>query len=137
MATSTNVPRSRRRVNDLIERVTDLESIYEGTTYIRNPNIESPTYGASISGSSVTMVTSAFNAKYRGSVDTHASTSWWISTDANGQTIVEESRNNTSDLLSHTFSKTLTSGATYFLWVQYHGTNTGDSGSVCVVVYIK
>nr|WP_294508641.1 hypothetical protein [uncultured Bilophila sp.] len=93
---------------------------------VQTPTILSPSASASINPSNVTITTSAF-ACAGGITDTHASTDWRITSDAEGNTVIAEALAST-DLTSHVFaSPGVTRGQTYYLWARHNGTVTGSS----------
>ena len=88
------------------------------------PQITSPSEGAEISPSNVTVTTTAF-AVIGGITDTHASTDWRITSDAAGETVIAEALAS-ADLTSHVFaSPAVTRGQTYYLWARHRGTACG------------
>lgn len=90
---------------------------------INNPMLTSPAAGATVFNS-VTIVTSAFSVP-SGVSDTHASTDWKITSDAEGAYIVMQALNSPNKT-SHTFSNfTFTMGNTYYLWARHNGTTYG------------
>ena len=70
---------------------------------------------------------SQFNSKM---TEDHLSTSWKICSDENGENIIESSLNDTQNLLSFTFnsSKLLVEDSIYYVFIQYHGSYTTNSG---------
>lgn len=100
------------------------------------PQITSPSESAEISPSNVTVTTTAF-AVIGGIADTHASTDWRITSDAEGNTVIAEALAST-DLTSHVFaSPGVTRGQTYYLWARHRGTACGAGAWTKVRVSIK
>ena len=103
---------------------------------VQTPTILSPSASASINPSNVTITTSAF-ACAGGVTDTHASTDWRITSDAEGNTVIAEALAST-DLTSHVFaSPAVTRGQTYYLWARHRGTACGAGEWAKVQVSIK
>ena len=103
---------------------------------VQTPTILSPSASASINPSNVTITTSAF-ACAGGVTDTHASTDWRITSDAEGNTVIAEALAST-DLTSHVFaSPAVTRGQMYCLWARHRGTACGAGEWAKVQVSIK
>ena len=103
---------------------------------VQTPTILSPSASASINPSNVTITTSAF-ACAGGVTDTHASTDWRITSDAAGETVIDEALAST-DLTSHVFaSPAVTRGQTYYLWARQRGAACGAGEWAKVQISIK
>ena len=100
------------------------------------PQITSPSESAEISPNNITVTTTAF-AVIGGVADTHASTDWKITSDAEGATTIAEALAS-ADLTSHVFaSPAVTRGQTYYLWARHNGATTGTGAWAKVQVSIK
>ena len=103
---------------------------------VATPTITSPTANSSVNPTNVTITTSAFSCA-GGVTDTHASTDWRITSDAEGNTVIAEALAST-DLTSHVFAApSVTRGQTYYLWARHRGASCGESSWVKVQVTIK
>jgi hypothetical protein len=91
------------------------------------PTVTSPSDGAADVGEEPTIASSSFSTT--GTSDTHASTDWQIASDSSFNTIVFESLNDTSNLVSLTVPEgNLSTSTTYYIRVRHTGANIGDSG---------
>jgi hypothetical protein len=91
---------------------------------VATPTNVSPTDGETEIGSSETLEASAFEAL--GVSDTHASSDWQLATDAEFNTIVDSSTDDTENLTSWEVTG-LDEDTTYYWRVRYTGTNNGTS----------
>jgi len=93
---------------------------------VDQPTVTSPSDGAVDIGESPTITSSSFSVT--GTTDTHASTDWQIASDSSFNTIVVQSLNDTSNLVSWTVPEgNLSTSTTYYIRVRHTGTNLGDS----------
>jgi len=93
---------------------------------VDQPTVTSPSDGAVDVGEEPTISTSSFSVT--GTTDTHLSTDWQIASDSSFNTIVVESLNDTSNLVSWTVpGGNLSTSTTYYIRVRHTGTNLGDS----------
>ncbi len=100
------------------------------------PQITSPSESAEISPNNITVTTTAF-AVIGGVADTHASTDWKITSDAEGATTIAEALAS-ADLTSHVFaSPAVTRGQTYYLWARHRGAACGAGEWAKVQISIK
>jgi len=104
----------------------DINTLNGAVIGISKPNITSPADGATVIFESPTITSSSFTGNIV--PDTHASTDWQIASDSSFNTIVVESLNDTSNLVSWTVPEgNLSTSTTYYIRVRHTGTNLGDS----------
>jgi len=104
----------------------DINTLNGAVIGISKPNITSPADGATVIFESPTITSSSFTGNIV--PDTHASTDWQIASDSSFNTIVVQSLNDTSNLVSWTVPEgNLSTSTTYYIRVRHTGTNLGDS----------
>lgn len=107
------------------------EAVYQFATIsggINAPSITAPTTSATLYKTGFTVTASAFTVT--GSSDTHVSTDWLISSNADGSSPIVSALNS-SDKTSHAFSSSdlnsLAYGNTYYVLARYKGSKFGYS----------
>ena len=97
--------------------------------FVNKPSVLVPASGSEVFfKGGITVTTSAFSTT--GATDTHATTSYKITSDASGNNVVAQALNST-DKITHTFPSNLLSsivdGNTYYIFVKHNGTTLGES----------
>ena len=100
------------------------------SVYVIRPTISINTAGNIFPNEGLYVESSLFDTSTGG--DTHLNSSWKITSDVDGNTVVVSSLNDTTNKTSITFTSSqlnnLTSGNTYYIWCKHKGTEYGESG---------
>lgn len=103
-----------------------IKTVMATESHIVKPDILSPSSGADIAPTAVTISTSDF-AVQGGGTDTHASTDWRITRDFAGTDVVAEALES-KNLLAYVFdAPAVERSSTYYIWARHNGTVMGSS----------